>query len=51
MPKVSTKEQYSNAVQGDYDLLQSSYQTSGNPDFDGIIENQVSFSKQPGTES
>ena len=31
-------------------IVKTSYQTSGNPDLDPKIENQVSLSKQPGIE-
>ena len=50
MPIVLTQEQYYTAVQGDFDIVKTSYQTSGNPDLDAKIENQVSLSKQPSIE-
>ena len=46
MPKVSTMEQDSNAVQGDVNSLKTRYQISGNPDLDASMKNQVSLSKQ-----
>ena len=46
MPKVSTKEKNSNAVQGEINSLKTGYQVFGNPDLDANIRNQVSLSKQ-----
>ena len=43
MPKVSTKEKNSNAVQGEINSLKTGYQVFGNPGLDANIRNQVSL--------